>query len=181
MRTTLLFLSSVLAGCEAAPAPKPVEARGVGLLQGHPRAERIIERFGGAETYEAIQAAASVVATRLGKRKDGTTYDTATIADYPETAKGKPADAETVWRLKHALVAPRGGLKTCVPLYGVRLAFNGPKGSVDVLLCFECNLLGVFRDGKRVGAGAFDVGRPELVYIAKQLFPDDELIQKMGE
>src|SRR5262245_58104945 len=87
------------------------KGRGASLLNGHPKAKRVIQQFGGAGTYEAIQNATSAAVTRLGKRREGTTYATASVSDYSVIGKGQPVDAESLWRFKHALVAPRGSLK----------------------------------------------------------------------
>ncbi len=69
--------------------------------------------------------------------------------------------------------------KGCIPDYGVRIQFQHDSDEVDVLLCFECNILLVYHNGKAVGGEDFDDGRPQLVEIAKAVFPDDEVIQSL--
>ena len=51
--------------------------------------------------------------------------------------------------------------------------------TVDVLLCFSCDELEVFIDGRKVGHEDFDSRRADLVRVAKRTFPDDAAIQKL--
>jgi hypothetical protein len=65
------------------------------------------------------------------------------------------------------------------PVYGVRIQFHRDSDQVDVLLCFKCVFLGVYRSGKAIGGEDVDDARPQLVSIVKELFPDDEVIQSL--
>ena len=67
--------------------------------------------------------------------------------------------------------------KGCIPDFGVRIQFQRESDTVDVLLCFECDILTVFHIGKYVGGEDFDEAHSEFVAILKGLFKDDEVIQ----
>jgi hypothetical protein len=62
---------------------------------------------------------------------------------------------------------------------GVAIRFTKTSASLDVLLCFHCDELAVYRGTTRVGGEDFDVARPRLVAIAKRLFPADDKIQAL--
>lgn len=68
--------------------------------------------------------------------------------------------------------------KGCIPNYGVRVRFESV-GTIEVNLCFECDVLAVTRDGKVVGGEDFDGGSNELRALVKELFPDDPAIQRL--
>ncbi len=62
---------------------------------------------------------------------------------------------------------------------GVAIRFTDAAASTDVLLCFACNEMAVFRGGTRVGGEDTDNARATLVAIARRLFPDDAAIQAL--
>ena len=78
-------------------------------------------------------------------------------------------------------VPPGGPGNRCAPQYGVRLKFVGATGSVDVLICLECNILAFAPEGTVADDKDFDPGRPQIVRFLKQVFPDDKLIQLQKE
>jgi hypothetical protein len=67
--------------------------------------------------------------------------------------------------------------KACMPAYGVRLDFIRSDHQVSVLLCFECEILSTYLDGKFVSVEDFDGARPTLGRIVRSTFPDDPKIQ----
>ncbi len=71
--------------------------------------------------------------------------------------------------------------KGCIPDYGVRIQFQHKTDNVDILLCFECDILLVYHNGKVVGGEDFDDGRAQFVAIVKTLFPDDQAIQSLKD
>jgi hypothetical protein len=71
--------------------------------------------------------------------------------------------------------------KACMPRYGVRLSFVRGPDRVDVLLCFECDILAAWRNGQWLGYEDFDDARPVLVRAVRAAFPDDAEIQSLGE
>ena len=70
--------------------------------------------------------------------------------------------------------------KGCIVTPGVKLTFQSDGRQVDILFCFECDILSVYRDGKLVSSGNFDFGRRQLVDLLKANFPDDQLIQSLA-
>jgi len=50
---------------------------------------------------------------------------------------------------------------------------------VDVLICFSCDELEIYTNGKRAGHEDFDPQRSNLLRVAKKLFPKDEKIQAL--
>ncbi len=67
--------------------------------------------------------------------------------------------------------------KGCEPIFGVRLEFVQSDKSTDIFFCFECDILEVYFNGKRIGSEDFDDVRPQLVKVIKQIFPEDKVIQ----
>ena len=72
-----------------------------------------------------------------------------------------------------------GTRKSCIPRDGVRVHFQVEKESVDMLICFECNLLVVNHDGTEVSAN-FDRA-PALMREIRELFPNDPAIADLRE
>lgn len=71
--------------------------------------------------------------------------------------------------------------KGCIPIWGVRLSFYRGTDRLDVLLCFQCDILGVSLNGKELKFEDFDPVHAQLVKIVKVIFPDDPEIQKLSE
>ena len=70
--------------------------------------------------------------------------------------------------------------KSCIFIPGVKLSFQSDGHRVDVLFCFDCDILSIYRNGQYVSGGNFDFGRPQLVDLLKANFPDDPLIQSLA-
>ena len=60
---------------------------------------------------------------------------------------------------------------------GVAFRFQDKKTNVDLLVCFSCNELRYYLDGKVVGQSYFK--SHELRALVKKLFPDDRQIQSL--
>lgn len=90
---------------------------------------------------------------------------------------------KTASRISRILVAPSTYLwnmgRTCEIDPGVRLRFTKGGQAVDIMLCFKCGELWVWRNGKHVGGGYFDPGRARLASLMKQIFPNDKVIQSL--
>jgi hypothetical protein len=71
--------------------------------------------------------------------------------------------------------------KGCVPRYDARVRFSDPAGTVDVLICFTCEQLAVFREDRLVGIGNSDPMRAILLDAVAKLFPDDAAIQAIKD
>ena len=70
--------------------------------------------------------------------------------------------------------------KACDPNFGVRIHYQNGDDEFDILLCFQCDILAVYKNGKAVGGEDFDSARSRLVKIVQELFPDDDTIQSLN-
>lgn len=154
--------------------------------------------FSDRTTYERFISASDVTATRLMLKKspDGTIAGTPwQLSSYSrgESTVVPHAEAEQLRRLFTSESSflwhsdPKNGprqMKACAPDYGVLFMFRGTAGVVSIALCFSCDLFGVFwgegHKAFRVNAEEdFDHIRPQLVDLAKHLFPRDATIQSL--
>jgi hypothetical protein len=68
--------------------------------------------------------------------------------------------------------------RDCLFQPGVAFRFSHKhKNQVDLLVCFSCNELRYYLDGKVVGQSYFK--SQELRFLVKELFPKDDKIQKL--
>jgi hypothetical protein len=154
--------------------------------------------FSDRKTLERFIAATDVTVERLSLKisPDGTmagdpgrlsTYTRGESIAVPQTTAQElrtlfTAESSFLWHseLKDGLRQ----VKACSPDYGVLIKFRGSAGVVSIALCLKCDLFGVFwGDGDkafRVNAEEdFDLIRPQLVALAKRLFPRDATIQSL--
>lgn len=107
----------------------------------------------------------------------------ANTADYPVTKDLGAFPQDQISELATILLDPKTyeweAVKGCIPTPGVKLGFRSASHQIDILFCFECDTLIVYRDGKYVSAGNFDFGRPRIVDFLKANFPDDPIIQSL--
>lgn len=69
--------------------------------------------------------------------------------------------------------------KACEFSPGVVVRYTKGANTTDVLFCFNCEEIGVFRNDRSVGYEDFDNARDELAAVMKLLFPDDAAIQSL--
>jgi len=67
----------------------------------------------------------------------------------------------------------------CEPMPGVAIRFVCEDQPRDVMICLECDVIYVMREGKSGGAVEFQPAHDRFVKLAKELFPNDPLIQKL--
>jgi hypothetical protein len=60
------------------------------------------------------------------------------------------------------------------------LSFSDNNGRVDVLFCFDCDILLVFQNDRACGGANFDPAHNFLVAEIKRLFPEDGEIQGLS-
>ena len=108
----------------------------------------------------------------------------ANATDYPVTKDLGPFPQDQIPHLLSVLRDPKTYeweyVKGCIVTPGVKLKFQSDGHQVDVLFCFECDILSVYRDGQYVSGGNFDFGRPQLVDLLTANFPNDPLIQSLS-
>ena len=71
-----------------------------------------------------------------------------------------------------------GAKKLCSPTYGVKARFTCGQTTVEVLFCFECDILAVHASD-RMREENFDFNRNALLKIARQTFPRDDEIRAL--
>jgi len=142
----------------------------------------ITQVFANTTNRQIVRSAERVQTCRL-KPIDVSNQTASSLGVYEE-GPFVQVTAERADRFRAVLENPRSYYfnvaKSCLPVYGVRVRFESKGETIDVDLCFECNLLSVNRDVAPVGGGNFDPARPELVAICKELFADDPEIQKLN-
>jgi hypothetical protein len=92
-------------------------------------------------------------------------------------------DDKTIWELaeilKSAATYDWDSAKGCIFDPGVMFRFTGAHSTTEVVFCFSCNELQVYRNGQRGRGEDFDNARSRLATIMKRVFPGDEEIQKL--
>ena len=110
--------------------------------------------------------------------------DPTTLHGYPILSGPSPINDASRATLSNVLNDPNTYLwnvdKACEFLPGVALRFTGGNVNVDVLICFSCDELEIYTNGKQVGHEDFDPRRHDLLRVIKKLFPDDEVIQGLN-
>jgi hypothetical protein len=106
------------------------------------------------------------------------------IYGYPVVSSAVPIDDVSRANLSKVFSDPGTYLwdvaKACEFLPGVALRFAGSNVRVDILICFSCDELEIYRNGERVGHEDFDPRRSDLLGVVKKLFPEDEAIQALN-
>ncbi len=144
------------------------------------RSQRVSNLYGGPSAVDTIQNATSVQAYRL----PSPSLHVEKLADYTMSAGPIEIPPATVSKLRAVLMDDSVYLwdvaKACgEPDYGVRFQFQKGEDKVDVLICFKCNMLGVYHNGDAVEYEDCDNGRSQLIEIAQELFPGDAVIQSL--
>ncbi len=141
----------------------------------------VVQLFGGAKAVEIIQSPDTVNAYRQPPES----YPQRLLSDF-KILSGPIAVAEAERKnLQSVLLANDSYLwdvaKGCEPDYGVRIEFSKGDDKLDVLFCFGCSQLQIYRNGESLAGEEFDPIEKKLTEIAKRIFPDDEVIQSLGE
>ena len=139
--------------------------------------------YGSKKNMDVVMGASKVTVCRLSPpRDDQGDLDHKKLRDF-DTLKhykaGKPIAVpdKTLVELRKVLGDPKThdpeSVKACIPIYGVRYIFTQGDYTVTVNICFLCDILVIAEVDKIVGGGSFDSASPELLRIAKSLFPKD--------
>jgi hypothetical protein len=135
--------------------------------------------FGNEQAMATVKNATSVKAYRL---QLGSYYQES-LSDYKIADGPVYVSDDIASRLSKILLDASiyewDSAKLCEPDYGVRIQFSEGDNTVDVLFCFECDILAVYHNGRPVGGEDFDDARSRLVSIVQKLFPNDEIIQSL--
>jgi hypothetical protein len=157
------------------------------LTSGTSNTELVQRLFGGRQLFDFFVASQQVTAQRVHWRSD---YKISAdeLSNY-NRQKTVPVSSSQAARLKRLLQKScsyyqGSNVKSCLPDYGVVLTFRSGQHAVQVAICFQCNMLGIFDggddDARRVNSiSDFDPMRGSLVSIIKKIFPDDSEIQDL--
>jgi hypothetical protein len=173
----------------AAPVPTPTSSpasrRPAPLPVGPPETPQqlLVKLFGGQPSFDIFLEPKTVQAYRLNGYNRVT--PPAKGIDGFEILSGPVAVSEEhAGELKKILTDPdiyhwdpNPGTKGCEFAPGVALIYASEKGSLDVLLCFGCNQIRTYQNGKIVSGKDFDEVRAAIVAVVKKMFPDDAEIQ----
>lgn len=156
------------------------ETTDIAIALPNPADSKMKDMLGGATGLKAVAHPNRTTASRL-VTGDIRSDETRLLDKYRAAAEPKELPPNLAARISQMLVSPmtyRWGItRACLPSPGVRLSFVRGDERVDVLLCFECDILLVFRNDKYIGQGIFDGASNELVEAMKELFPADPVIQ----
>jgi len=137
----------------------------------------VIALFGDEDMLEVLRMPESVEAFRLKE----TFSEDGIPDDDGRTAGPIELDAELSEQLATLMLDPDTYewrvSKACDPRYGVLVQFTAGDTTVEVLYCFECDILAIYVNGEFTGIGEFDHGSDQLAQVFKEVFPDDEVIQ----
>ena len=143
----------------------------------------VVALYGGTDSFAVLQKADTVVAYRLSPIPVESHPET--LSDFTFSKGPVSINEELAEKLAAALSDPYSYgwdfVKACIPTYGVRLSFEADGGTLDILLCFECDILAIFDDGTAIGGEDFDYMRPVLVQAVQNIFPDDVELRALAE
>lgn len=171
----LLVTTLILSACRAHDPRHPAWDAEVGTFLGSDR----IERMDTATEVRALRVDGSFRTERDGR---------AMAAGFPIDAEGPLlTDAQRDGFLSLARSSDHYMFdlaKACEFMPGVALRFDGPAGPLEVLLCFSCDewAFAIPTAGGELGSWKIedcDAARPELLRLARELFPADEALSEL--
>ena len=144
---------------------------------------RVVKLYGGRGSIELIQKPTAVEAFRLAPDGLPKGSETPRFGRFEITSDPVAVSAEDAKILDTILTSPDTydwhRAKGCIFTPGVGLRFARETSYLDIALCFACDELQIYREGRVVGMEDFDDARPQLLAIAKRLFPADEAISAL--
>ena len=149
--------------------------------------KRIMALLGGKSVYALIanlSKAKTCEAYRIDGYSRGAKEDKrGKMRGYPIISGPTPIDDASKVSLSNVIIDSNTYLwdvaKSCEFLPGVALHLADANVQVDILICFSCDELEIYTNGKRAGHEDFDLQRSNLLRVAKKLFPKDEKIQAL--
>ena len=147
---------------------------------------KLARKLGGDQVVAVIRTAVSIESFRVTDTSRRTSSQPPIRGGYIVVDGPVIPSAPLANELSTALLDPKtykwdGSVKACIFDPGVRIDFRTAPDLVQVVICFQCDELRVERNYQPVGFLDFDPGREKLVKLAKQLFPDDQVIQALPE
>ena len=147
-----------------------------------PPSERVLQ-FLGRDAVSVITEAKRVEVFRLDPSERPLEPGEPEVSGYRVIATGRAKGKDFAARVRTLLLDERnywfkGPSKICKPAPTVAFRLWHERKHADVVLCFECTMLQV---NPEVYFEDFDPIRPDLVKLAKEAFPRDPVIQKLGD
>ncbi|HZK81156.1 MAG TPA: hypothetical protein VFC46_08825 [Humisphaera sp.] len=102
------------------------------------------------------------------------------VLGYKIIARGSPLDEMTVRKLTRLVFDPRAfkGDTWCGDIEpGVAFRFVGDSHVLTILICFKCEELELWLDGKSLGKRLFIGVQPEMLQLVQHVFPNDETLR----
>ena len=143
--------------------------------------------FGSKANYEIAMKAEKVTLCRLKPFGNNYGFDKPRGYHEDERLDVAPEAAEKLRKLLNDTevyyfrTGPRsGGADGCITSYGVRFFFDNEDASLEVNLCLGCGDIGMSRKGNIFNETPLTrKGKFAFIRICKELFPDDEGIQRL--
>jgi hypothetical protein len=148
------------------------------LLGSLPPPRHFVEQLvGGPEAYQTVESPDKVQAWLLTSGLDNDAVEE--NKDRTAAVQLNATEAKTFSNalLNFDTYFWRGG-KNCIVDYGARLRFTRGNDSVEVRLCFQCNILEFSHKGGS-NLRDFDPGRNPLVKALQSAFPNDRIVKDL--
>jgi hypothetical protein len=148
------------------------------LLGPLPPPRHFVEQLiGGPEAYQTVESPDKVQAWLLTSR-----YENDALKENKDRTAAmqlKTVEAKTISdTLLNFDTYIWQGEKSCMIDYGARLRFTRGNDSVEVRLCFQCNILEFSHNGSD-NLRDFDPGRNPLVKALQSAFPNDKIVKDL--
>ena len=161
-------------------------ALGACSRSGDSSADVVQKVFGSRQVLDRFLASREVRVQRLYWRDEHLNSGLLTSYDHGQEILVPSAESQQIQQLLQQPSSYDWGpyAKSCIVDYGMMFTFRSGPRMVRVALCFNCNWLGIF-DGPDESVSNinsemdFDPIRPQLVAIAKALYPGDPQIQSL--
>ena len=175
---------ALVVGC-ATENPPITTKNQPGLSKTDSRVQALVGGEAAALLIADLSKAKTCDACRIdGFAREAKDDDPTTLHGYPILSSPSPINDVSRATLSNLLSDPHTYLwdvaKACEFVPGVALRFTRGNVNVDVLVCFSCDELDFYMNGKLVGHEDFDPRRSDLLRVVKKLFPEDEAIQALN-
>lgn len=151
---------------------------------GVPRLGRMGKLYGGPEGLDAVESPDKVEAFRLRPPQPG--ESAAHFNEWPVVGTAIRVSPDLASRLSRGLTRestfPRWEEpKLCDPRPGFKLRFTGSGRSVDIVFCFECEILFTYRASESIWYANFDGSTKAIAGLFLQLFPNDPVLAQLAK
>ena len=147
--------------------------------------EKLVELFGGQEVFRALAAGPPLEAFRLADIVEQPQSVTAPLGGYRVQTGPVKVDGHLAGKLGELFTRANfyehpAGATDCPFKPGVALRFEAAGKKIELLICFGCNELAVYRDNRLHGFVSIRPRRQELLTVLRDVFPGDQVIAKLA-